>query len=468
MLGRRLPPGPKGHFLTGNLPELRRGQLAFYTRCAREFGDICTIRIGPRRLFLLFHPDLVEQVLTSRGFHKHFGLRMNRFLLGNGLLTSEGDFWLRQRRLIQPLFLREAIAGHGADMVALAEKKAAGWQDGEVRDLYVEMRDLSMVVIARVLFGADVSGKTSVVVEALAEAMERFPSRFLTLLPLPMSLPTPGNLRARRAVRKLDEVLYGLIAQRRAGGERRDLLSVLLRARHEDGEHMTDRQLRDEAMTLFLAGHDTTALTLTWAFYALAHHPEVLDELTSELRQVLGGRSPTVADLPQLRYTEQVIQEVMRVYPAVYAFGRQAVESCTLGGYTLAAGATVIMSQWVIHRDPRWYSDPERFDPSRWGDGLARRLPRYAYFPFGGGPRICIGNTFAMMESMLLLATLVQRFRVSPTPGLAIHPEPRFTLRPSGPVLLRLQKQRSKEEAGKSLGDAGQSLPSHDGQPRTS
>jgi cytochrome P450 len=437
-----LPPGPKGSFLTGNLADLRRDQLGFYLRCHREFGDVFRLRFGLRRVNYVMHPDLVEQVLVSRNFTKHFALRMNRFLLGNGLLTSEGDFWLRQRRLIQPVFQRERILAHAADMVELAEKKAAGWRDGEVRDLLEEMRDLSMLIIARALFGADVAGKTSIVVEALRDAMEQFPQRFLRLIRLPMSFPTPGHLRARRAVRRLDEVLFGLIAQRRGGEDRHDLLSVLLRARHEDGSgHMTDEQVRDEAMTLFLAGHDTTALTLSWAWYALGLHPEVLDELTAELRRVLGGRSPTAADLPQLRYTEMVIQEVMRLYPAVYAFGRQSIGPCTLGGYTLPAGSTVIMSQWVIHRDPRWYSEPERFWPSRWADGLARRLPHYAYFPFGGGPRICIGNTFAMIESVLVLAALVQRFRVSPTPGLSIKPQPAFTLRPSGPLLFRLRAQ---------------------------
>lgn len=438
-----IPPGPKGHFLRGHLPELRRDPLGFYLRCAHDYGDCTTIRFGLKRIFFINSPALIEQVLHSRNFTKHFALRMNRLLLGNGLLTSEGDFWLRQRRLLQPVFQRERIASYAPDMTACAEKQIAAWRDGDVRDLHIEMRELTLAVAAKTLFGADVTGQSEAVGEAvgqaLKDAMGTFNRRFFRLIRIPESLPTPGNLRIRRAVRRLDAILYGLINQRRAEGERNDLLSILLHARHEsDGSGMTDRQLRDEAMTLFLAGHETTALALTWGWYLLAQHPQVVEKLEAELRRVLGGRAPTIADLPNLPYTEMVVQEVMRVYPPAYAIGRQAIQPCTLAGYPVPAGATILMSQWVVHRDPRFFDEPERFYPERWADGLARRLPRYAYFPFGGGQRVCIGNTFALMELPLVLATIAQRFCFSLPPGPPILPKPQFTLQPERPILLKL------------------------------
>jgi cytochrome P450 len=438
-----MPPGPKGHFLSGHLPEMRRDLLGFYLRCVREYGDCIMLRFGLKRIYFINHPDLIEQVLHSRNFTKHYGLRMNRLLLGNGLLTSEGDFWLRQRRLIQPVFQRERITTYVADMVGYTERQIAGWRDGEVRDLHAEMRQLTLAIIAKVLFGADVTGQSEAVGLALKEAMGTFSQRFFRVFRIPESVPTPGNLRIRRAIRRLDANLYGLINQRRAGGERDDLLSILLHARDEsDGMGMTDQQLRDEAMTLFLAGHETTALALSWGGYLLAQNPEVVEEMAKELRTVLGGRTPGAADLPKLPYTEMVVREIMRVYPPAYAIGRQAIEPCTIGGYSLPAGATVLMSQWVVHRDPRYFDEPERFYPERWADSLAARLPRYAYFPFGGGQRVCIGNTFALMETALVLATIAQRFRFSLPTGPTVLPRPQLTLQPDRPIQVQLQALR--------------------------
>jgi cytochrome P450 len=439
-MGKELmPPGPKGRWFSGHLAELRRDPLGFYLRCAREYGDCTMLRFGLKRIYFISHPNLIEQVLHSRNFTKHYALRMNRLLLGNGLLTSEGDFWLRQRRLIQPVFQRERIVSYAPDMTAFTERQLDSWRDGELRDLHVEMRQLTLAIAAKSLFGADVTGQSGAVGRALHEAMGTFSQRFFRMIRIPESVPTPGNLRIRRAVRRLDAILYGLINQRRAEGEQNDLLSILLHARHEsDGTGMTDQQLRDEAMTLFLAGHETTALALTWGWYLLAQHPQVVEELEAELRQVLGGRTPTVADLPQLRYTEMVVQEVMRLYPPAYAIGRQSIQPCTIGGYPVPAGVTILMSQWVVHRDPRFFAEPERFWPARWADGLARRLPRYAYFPFGGGQRLCIGNTFALMELPLVLATIAQRFRFTRPPGPPVQPRPQLTLQPDRPVLLQL------------------------------
>jgi cytochrome P450 len=440
----RLAPGPRGRLLSGNLTEMRRDLLGLYTRCARDYGDVFSLRFGLRRVTFLCHPDLIEEVLVThaRNFTKHYALRMNRTLLGNGLLTSEGDFWLRQRRMIQPAFLRDRVAAYAPVMVQYADRAADRWRDGEERDLLEDMTRLTLEIIARTLFGADVSGKAHEVGEALTGAMGTFGSRFFRVIRIPEEVPTPTNLRIRRAVARLDKIVYDMIEQRRAGGgDPGDLLSILLHARDEDdGGHMTDKQLRDEAMTLFLAGHDTTALTLSWTWFLLAQHPTETDRLQVELRDVLGGRPPTVDDLPRLPYTEAVIQEAMRLYPPAYAIGRQAIAACEIGGFQVPAGGTIVMSQWIMHRQARWFNEPERFRPERWLDGLARKLPKYAYFPFGGGPRICIGNTFAMLEAVLVLATLARRFRCTLAPGTVVRPRPQFTLRPEPGVPVLLHK----------------------------
>ncbi len=446
MTAATFPPGPKGTLLGGNLAELRRDPLALYTRSAREFGDVSGLRFGLRRVVLINHPDLIESVLltNARNWVKHYALKMNRLLFGDGLLTSDGDAWLRQRRLLQPLFHRDRLAGYGAVMVELTDGLADSWRDGETRDLLADMTRLTLEIIARVLFGSGLTEKAHEIDAVLSAVGRSFNRRVASMFILPESVPTPANLRMRRAVRRLDEILYDLIEQRRKAGGRDDLLSVLMQARHEDGSRMTDRQIRDEAMTLFLAGHDTTALTLSWCWYLLAQNPPVYDALRAELASVLGGRPPTPADLPRLPFTERVVLETMRLYPAAYMMGRQAVAACDLGGYRLPAGATVLMAQWIMHRDPRWFDEPERFQPDRWADGLAKRLPKFAYFPFGGGGRLCIGNSFAMMEACLVVATLARRCRFALVPGQAIRPAPAITLKPAPGIqaVVRLIAQR--------------------------
>ncbi len=439
------PPGPKGHFYRGNFPEYQRDPLSFITASAREYGDVVSLRLGPKRVFLLSQPDDIEYVLVTanRNFTKDFSLQLYRPVLGNGLLTSDGDFWLRQRRMAQPAFSRQRIASYGDTMIAYAQRMLLSWQDGQSLDLHEEMMRLTLQIAAKTLFDADVAGEAPEVGEALEEALKCVETRFGFFFWLPVWVPTPNHLRLRRAVQRLDRVLYGLIDQRRRSAEDRgDFLSLLLHARDEDdGSRMTDRQLRDEAMTLFLAGHETTALALTWTWYLLAQHPEVEEELGAELQQVLGGRPPSVADLPKLRYTEQVVMESMRLYPPAYGIGREAIGECKIGGYRIPAGATLYMFQWVVHRDPRIFANPDHFWPSRWADGLAQRLPKYAYFPFGGGPRLCIGNSFAMMEAVLVLATMAQRFRVKLAPHQTVVPWPSITLRPRDGIQVVLNKR---------------------------
>jgi cytochrome P450 len=442
----RSPPGPRGHWLSGSLPDFRRGRLAFLDDCARRYGDVVSFRLGPRRMFLLNHPDLVEDVLVTqnRKFIKHFALRMTKLTLGNGLVTSEGDFWRRQRRLAQPAFHRERIATYAAVMVAYTERMLAGWEEGQVRDAQEDMMRLTLEIVAKTLFDADIEGDSADATVAMETLMRCFTERVGRVFRFPERWPTPTNLRLQRAVRRLDRILLDIIARRRASGEDRgDLLSMLLHAQDEDdGGRMTDHQLRDEAMTLFMAGHETTANTLAWVWFLLANHPAVEARLHAELDEVLAGRPPTFDDLPRLAYTEMVVTEALRLYPTVWLLGREAIEPCEVGGYRVRIGTTLYMSQWVIHRDPRWFDDSESYRPERWADGLLKRLPRYAYFPFGGGPRICIGNSFAMMEATLLLATIARRFRLALTPDAKVTPLPTMTLRPEAGVKVRLTRRR--------------------------
>src|ERR687891_686793 len=429
-----LPPGPRGHLLVGSLPEFRRDVLGFFIECARRYGDVVPIRVPRRQRVLLSHPDLIEVVLTARVRHttKTVLLRMLRPVLGDGLLLNEGEPWLRQRRLIQPAFHRVRIAAYGDVMAGYADRAMAEWKDGQTRNVHADMMAVTQAIVAKTLFDADVSDAAWEVGQALHVLMEDFSQRRPRLFELPSFVPTPGRRRARRAVERLNRLVYDIIAARRASGEDRgDLLSLLLHAQDaDDGSRMTDRQVRDEIMTLFLAGHETTAVSLSWTWYLLAQHPEVEARLIEELRSVLGGRLPTVADLPRLRYTEMVVTESMRLYPPAYTITRRVAEPCEVGGHPIPRETVLVMSQWVVHRDARWFDEPAAFHPDRWENDLAKRLPRYAYFPFGGGPRLCIGNTFAMMEATLVLCTVAQRFRPELVPDYPVVPLPSLTLRP--------------------------------------
>ncbi|MFM7148321.1 MAG: cytochrome P450 [Gemmataceae bacterium] len=435
-----LPPSPPGHFLFGHLSELRKDLLGFYSRIHREQGDVALIRFGLRPVYLINRPDLIEEVLTSRNFIKHYALRMNRLLLGNGLLSSEGSFWLRQRRLIQPAFNRGHLEGYAETIKSYSERRASMWEPGQVRLIHEDIRQLTMEIAAKTLFGADVDREGPIVAQALIDVMESFSSRLFSLLRLPESFPTPRNIRAWGAIRRLDQILYGIIQKNRNQQERDDLLSILLHARDDqDGKGMTDKQLRDEAMTLFLAGHETTALALTYTLWLLGRHPQIQDQIRQEVAGIAADRPLAASDYPRLKYTEKVVLEGMRLYPPAYAIGRQAMEPCQLGSFSIPKDSTLLMIQWVVHRDPAWWPNPEEFRPERWEEAEVRSRPRFAYFPFGGGPRICIGNQFAMMEAVLVLAILVSKWRFrSITPELKFRP--RLTLAPAHPVELLVEK----------------------------
>jgi cytochrome P450 len=440
------PPGPPGHLLVGNLPEFGRDVLGFLVECARRYGDVVSLRLGAWPTLAVNRPDFIEEVLAVRyaSFRKHsFFFRHVTAIFGNGLLTSEGNFWLRQRRLAAPAFHRDRVAAYGEVMVALTERHLESWTDGERRDIHRDMMALTLQIASRTLFGAEVpQDVVGEVGRSFDVVVEEIAARFRRPFRIPDAVPTPGNLRYTRSVRRLDRLVYDIIAERRrTGADHGDLLSMLLRVQDEDGTTMTPVQLRDEVITLFLAGHETTALTLSWTWYLLSRHPEARAALEAEVDAVLGGRPPASADLPRLPFAEAVVTESLRLYPPAYVLGREAVEDTEIGGFPVPRGTTVFMSPWVVHRDPRHFEEPEAFRPERWLDGLARRLPRGAYLPFGGGPRLCIGQSFAMMEAVLLLAAVARRFRLTLEPDVPVTPFPSITLRPEGGVWMRLARR---------------------------
>ena len=447
----KIPPGPKGQFPLGNTLQYMGDSLGFLTRTARDHGDVVRIRLGLSTYYVLNHPALVEEALRSHASDviKDRMTRMIIPILGQGLVTSEGAFWRRQRKLAMPAFQRGAIERYGAVMVEHALKLRESWRADQPRDIHEDMMALTLGIVAKTLFDAEVGAESRDVGRCIEVMMDYYlnPMKFFKVREW---LPTRENREFKAAVARLDAILYGIIRRRRAGGEDPgDLLSHLLAAQDDEGAGMTDRQLRDECVTLFLAGHETTALTLTFTFHLLAHNPEVEGKLRQELDEVLEGRPPTAGDVPRLRYAEWVIKESMRLYPPAWAIGREAIEDFEIGGYPVKKGTQLLISQWVLHRDPRWFDDPEAFRPERWDNDLARRLPKGAYIPFGDGPRVCIGNHFAMMEAILLLATLAQRHRLEAAPGEELKLSASITLRPSAGTRMVV---RAREEAIPQLG----------------
>lgn len=424
---------------------LRRDPLGFLERIADRYGDIAFLRVGPYRLVFLNHPDLIHEVLVARdaSFVKGRILEQARDVFGQGLLTSEGEFHRRQRRLIQPVFHRRKVEAYADVMAQYAEATAARWRDGQALDVAEEMTRLTLRIVARCLFSVDVEeGEARELGRALDALVGAFNTAAVPWAGLARKLPFPSARRSRWALATLDALVYRLIAERRAAGgggeDGADLLSLLLATRYEDGGAMDDRQVRDEVLTLFLAGHETTANALAWTWTLLAEHPEAEARFHQEVDAVLGDRLPGAEDMPSLPWTRKVFAESMRLYPPAWAITRKAVEPVTIGGYPVPAGAGVLASQWVAHRDPRFFEEPLAFRPERWTEDFEARLPKLAYFPFGGGPRTCIGMGFAWMEGVLLLATLGRRWSTRLVPGERVEPWPRITLRPKCGVRVRL------------------------------
>jgi cytochrome P450 len=442
-----IPPGPKGHFLLGSLPAYSRDPLKFMSDCARTYGDIVYLT-GLIPSYLLNHPDFIEEMLVTQHQYllkSQLGI-ITKPLLGNGLLLSEGDFWKQQRHLIQPAFHRNRIVAYAKVMVDYTQQMLDTWQHGEIRNVHHEMMNLTLAIAAKTFFGSAIESDVDAIdraVKAMLNHFDRRTTNWLLFL-LPDYVPTPENLHFRHAIKQLDSVVYRLIQERRSSGkETDDLLSMLLHMQADDGTQMSDRQVRDEVNTFLLAGHETTALALSWVWYLLSKHPEIEAKLLAELQTVLAGRSPNLADLPQLRYTEWIVLEAMRLYPPVWAIVRTIAQDCEIAGYPVKAGHGLVASPWVVHRDPRWFSEPEKFNPDRWDNDFAKHLPSFAYFPFGGGSRICIGKAFAMMEACLLLATIASTYRMRLVSEQPVEPWASLTLRPKQAIQVFLESRVS-------------------------
>jgi len=436
-------PGPKPIPVLGNLLDMAADPLRFFAECAATHGPVVKLRLARNReTYLLSRPEHIEfvlgqtQRLFAKGYHHD---RILSMVLGNGLVTSEGDFWLRQRRLSQPAFHQHRIEQYAAIMSGYAERMIEPWQDGERRNLHADLMQCTMEIAATTLFDVDLradyaeSGRIGEAMDLLlSEYAKQFTSaarHLLQMLRLP--LPSPGDAALKRSVATLDRIIYDIIEDRlKENRDRGDLLSMLLEARDDDGAGMSKEQLRDEVMTLFLAGHETTANALSWTLYLLAKHPEAEAALVAELDRVLDGRPPAFADLPRLEYTNAVVKESMRLYPPVWYISREPLEDVTIGGYTLPAGSEMALSQWVMHRHPDYFEEPDAFRPERWTSAFEKSLPPYVYFPFGAGPRVCIGKSFATMESALLLAAIVRKFRIRLDADHDVRLEASVTLRP--------------------------------------
>jgi cytochrome P450 len=413
-------------------------RLEFLLSNLMAYGDVVYMRFGPRAIYQLNNPDDIQYVLVkaANNFYKSPMLkRATRKAIGQGLLTSEGDFHKRQRKLVQPAFHHNRIANYADVMVDYTTQMLDQWESGQSHDMHHEMMRLTMQIVAKTLFDADVSSDTDAIGQAVSIGIETTSERITKPLALPEWIPTSRNVERRKAANLVTKTILNIINSRRESGkDTGDLLSILLMGQDEHGEGMTDKQIYDEVVTLFIAGHETTANALAWTLYLLAQNPEVEVKLVDEVHTVLERRTPTMNDLPQLRFTDQVIKESMRLYPPAWVITRQAVENVTIGDTDIPAGSIVLMSPYVMHRHPHYWDEPEKFMPERFAPGWEDRTPKYAYFPFGGGPRICVGNQFAMMEANLVLATIMQRCSASLAPNQQIEIEPLVTLRPKGGI----------------------------------
>lgn len=432
-------PGPPGNLGLRNLARFVTDQLDLLRDLSSRYGDTVRMKVLGTPWFLISHPDDIEKIMVE---HARIMVRdeyvdVLKRVLGLGLLTNDGEPWKRQRRLMAQAFTPKRIREYGTAMARVSEEGVEPWRDGDVINVHQEMSRVTMEIVADVLFGASLSRADVERVRASMEIINEFMANSPeAVVMLPGWVPTPRNVRLNRAVKTIDALLYRIIERRRAGDEvRDDLLGTLLAAQDEGGVGMSDQQLRDEAITLFLAGHETTALAMAHTLYLLALHPEIERRVHAEIDAVIGARRPTAEDVKALEYTGRVLKESMRIYPPAWTTGREAAEELELSGHHIPKGSQILMSQWVVHYDRRWFPNPMAFDPDRWLPERAKGLPKYAYFPFGGGPRVCIGNHFAMMEATLLLAVILQRYQLELLPGQHLELKPSVTLRQKGPGL---------------------------------
>jgi cytochrome P450 len=418
------------------------------TRLTATYGDILYFKALGRAFYLFNDPECIQQILVTRqrSFHKGPTLDRARELVGDGLLTSEDELHLRQRRMIQPMFHRQRIAGYADTMVSLAEHVMEGWQDGVTLNLYAEMTHLTLLIVTKTLFDTDMENDSDEIGHVIPTVIASFTGNLDPLAEIRMRLPLPSTRRLLDAKKRLYATIETMIAERRATGDRGDLLSMLIAAQDDQDENrrMSDKQVRDEALTLFLAGHETTASTLTFSLYLLSQNPEAARLLRDEIERVLAGRNPTYADLENLPYTRMVLSESIRLYPPAWAIARLAMEDVEIGGYPVPKNAILLFSPWIVHHNQHYYPEPLKFDPRRWTPENVAARPRMAYFPFGAGARVCMGEPFAWMEGTLLLATIAQKWEMRLDPGFPVELLAGITLKPKHGIRMQLTRRTSK------------------------
>ncbi|WP_161594600.1 cytochrome P450 [Marimonas lutisalis] len=447
---RRFPPRPDdGLPLLGSLPAFAGDQLGYPVRATRKYGDIVDMNLAGWRTWLVSDMDALEQILVrdhTKFIKTPLIWRQITAVFGQGLLSSDGDLWQHQRRLAAPHFTPRRVQDYDALIVSLARKAVDRWQDDTTFDVHPHMMNLMFRIVTSTMFDADAESEVEIMERALSLLLEEMAHRFRRPVLIPDWVPLPSNRRYLKAIAEIDGVVNRLIRERRQNGieGRTDYLSSLMASQDANGQPLPDKQIRDEAVTVLLAGHETTALAMTWALYLLARHPDIQAEVTAEIASVLGERDASSADVPELKLTQAVVMETMRLYPPGWMFGREATEDCEIKGYHCPKGTQILIAPWVLHRDPRYYETPDAFRPERWLDGLAQRLPRYAFLPFGGGPRICIGNSLAMLETTLSLATILQSGAIEWRGDRPVEPYPSATLIPQGGVHVAFRREKAR------------------------
>ncbi|MBU9721696.1 cytochrome P450 [Bacillus alkalicola] len=445
-------PGPKEKFLTGSLHAFQSNPLKFLTSLTEKCGSVSKFRLGPfQRVYLVNDTDLIKEILVTKqqSFIKSRDIQSLKSIVGNGLLTSEKGFHLKQRRIIQPAFKKTHITMYAQDMIDTTDKYISSWSSNTERLVSDDMMDIALGIISKTMFSMEFDKGATVIGGPMEEVMKSAVRRMRSIFPLPLWIPVKKNRKYKQAVKELDKVLFGLIGERKETAmEHEDLLGVLMRAKDEtNGLGMEDDQLRDELMTIFLAGHETTANALTWTLYLLSQHLEIQDTLFEEIASITGEGPVKPEHFSKMTYTQNVISESLRLYPPAYVIGRQADEDTDISGYHIKKGDMILISQYVMQRNPKYYEDPNTFIPERFNNNFIKTIPEFAYFPFGGGPRVCIGNHFAFMEAVLVLACLVKQFKFSPPKEpQKMKAQPLITLRPKYGLRLITQK-RTKGEA---------------------
>jgi cytochrome P450 len=442
-------PGPKGNVILGSIQDYMKSPLRFMIKTAQDYGDVAYYRLGPYRFYLLSHPDHIYEMLVKQAnkFHKP-GLtrRLLGQFMGEGLFVAVGELHRQQRKLAQPAFHQKRIDSYAQAMVDYSYQMRDAWQPGQAIDVEPEMRRLTLQIVAKTLFNSEMSDATAKLSRAVNALQEVVSREFRVPLPLPSWIPIAHNVKKKQAIKDLDSIVLATIAQhRQAKADNGDLLSMLVLAvDEENGKRMDDQQLRDEVTTLFLAGHETTANSLIWAFYLLSQHPDIWLKLTAEVDSVLGSRRPTLEDLAQLKYTSMIIKETLRLYPPIYYLDRTPLEDVTIGDYTFKKGSILACCPFITHHDERYFEKPDEFNPERFADGWDKKLPRFAYFPFGGGPRVCIGQQFALMEATFILACIAQRYELSLAPGHEVVIEDVLTIRPKYGMRMTITERQPK------------------------